>query len=126
MPRPRKPASPFQYLHSSPEVIRLVVLMYVRFPLSLRNVEDMLFERKIDFCHETVRFWWNRFGPLFAAGMGEAAKRVICRARHSLAKEVSMQPGPQNKTSYVYLVEYGECFTRITKRQSGPWETPET
>jgi putative transposase len=38
----------------------MVVLMYVRFPLSLRNVEDLLFERGIDLCHETVRFWWNR------------------------------------------------------------------
>lgn len=34
----------------------LVVMMYVRFPLSLRNVEDLLFERDIDICHETVRF----------------------------------------------------------------------
>jgi len=40
--------------------------MYVRVPLTLRNVEDLLFERGIDICHETVRFWWNRFGPLFA------------------------------------------------------------
>ena len=55
LPRPRKPASPFRYLNSSPEVIRLVVLMYVRFPLSLRNVEDLLFERGIDLSHETVR-----------------------------------------------------------------------
>ena len=62
-----KPPSPFRCFNSSPEVIRLVVLMYVRFPLSLRNVEDLLFERGIDLCHETVRFWWNRFGPLFAA-----------------------------------------------------------
>lgn len=67
MPRPRKPASPFRYFNSSPEVIRLVVMMYVRFPLSLRNVEDLLAERGIDICHETVRFWWNRFGPMFAA-----------------------------------------------------------
>jgi putative transposase len=67
MPRPRKSASPFRYFNSSPEVIRLVVLMYVRFPLSLRNIEDLLFERGIDLCHETVRLWWNRFGPLFAA-----------------------------------------------------------
>ena len=66
MPR-RKPDSPFKRFNSSPEVIRLVVLMYVRFPLSLRNVEDLLFERGIDICHETVRFWWNRFGPMFAA-----------------------------------------------------------
>lgn len=67
MPRPRTPASPFRYSNSSPEVIRLVVMMYVRFPLSLRNVEDLLAERGIDICHETVRHWWNRFGPLFAA-----------------------------------------------------------
>ena len=67
MPRPRKPVNPFRYFHSSPEVIRLVVMMCVRFPLSLRNVEDLLFERGIDLCHETVRLWWNRFGPLFAA-----------------------------------------------------------
>ncbi len=67
MPRPPKPASPFRYFNSSPEVIRLVVMMYVRFPLSLRNVEDLLAERGIDICHETVRFWWNRFGPMFAA-----------------------------------------------------------
>ena len=61
-----KPSSPFRYFHSSPEVIRLAVMLYVRFPLSLRNVEDLLFERGIDVCHETVRLWWNRFGPSFA------------------------------------------------------------
>lgn len=57
----------FRYFNSSPEVIRLVVMMYVKYPLSLRNVEDLLHERGIDMCHETVRHWWNRFGPLFAA-----------------------------------------------------------
>ena len=58
---------PFKYFHSSPEIIRLAVMMYVRFPLSLRNVEDLLHERGIDISYETVRFWWNRFGPMFAA-----------------------------------------------------------
>ena len=62
-----KPKNPFAYFHSSPEVIRMVVMLYVRYPLSLRNVEDLLFEHGIDICHETVRLWWNRFGPLFAA-----------------------------------------------------------
>ena len=57
--------SPFRYFKTSPEVIRLAVMMYVRFPLSLRNVEDLLHERGIDVSHETVRFWWNRFGPMF-------------------------------------------------------------
>ena len=59
--------NPFRYFNSSPEVIRLAVMMYIRYPLSLRQIEDLLFERGIDICHETVRFWWNRFGPLFAA-----------------------------------------------------------
>ena len=62
-----KSTDPFRYFDSSPEVIRVVVMMYVRYPLSLRNVEDLLFERGIDICHETVRLWWNRFGRMFAA-----------------------------------------------------------
>ena len=41
--------------------------MYVKYPLSLRNVEDLLHERGIDISYETVRHWWNRFGPLFAS-----------------------------------------------------------
>jgi putative transposase len=45
-----KSDNPFRYFYSSPEVIRLVVMMYVRFPLSLRNVEDLRFERGIDIC----------------------------------------------------------------------------
>jgi putative transposase len=66
--------SPFRYFKTSPEIIRLAVMMYVRFPLSLRNAEDFLHERGIDISYETVRFWWNRFGPLFAAEIRE--KRV--------------------------------------------------
>ena len=57
----------FKYFKTSPEIIRLAVMLYIRFPLSLRNVEDLLHERGIDVSHETVRYWWNRFGPLFAA-----------------------------------------------------------
>ena len=59
--------NPFRYFKTSPEIIRLAVMMYVRFPLSLRNVEDLLHERGIDISYETIRFWWNRFGPLFAS-----------------------------------------------------------
>ena len=58
--------NPFRYFNNSPEVIRLAV-MYVKYPLSLRNCEDLLFERGIDVSCETVRAWWNRFGPMFAA-----------------------------------------------------------
>ncbi|MBT5681535.1 MAG: IS6 family transposase, partial [Gammaproteobacteria bacterium] len=48
--------SPFRYFKTSAEVIRLAVMMYVRFPLSLRNVEDLLHERGVDVSHETIRF----------------------------------------------------------------------
>ena len=52
--------SPFRYFKTSPEIIRLVVMMYIRLPLSLRNFEDMLQERGIEISHETVRYWWHR------------------------------------------------------------------
>lgn len=67
-------SDPFRYFKTSREIIRLAVMMYVRFPLSLRNVEDLLHERGIDVSHESVRFWWHRFGPMFAA---EIRKRRI-------------------------------------------------
>ncbi len=67
--------NPFRYFNSSPEVTRLAVMMYIRYPLSLRQVEDLLFERGIDISHETVRFWWNRFGPIFAAELRKRPRR---------------------------------------------------
>lgn len=62
MPRPKKPVDQYRYFHSSPEVIRMVIMLCVRYPLSLRNLEDLLFERGVDLCHETARLWWNHFG----------------------------------------------------------------
>lgn len=53
-----------------------------RYPLSLRNVEDLLFERGIDICHETVRLWWNRFGPLFASEIRRQRINRMCGFRH--------------------------------------------
>ena len=72
--------SPFKYFKSSPEIVRLVVMLYVRFPLSLRNVEDLLHERGVDVSHETVRYWWHRFGPMFAS---EIKKRRISGMKSS-------------------------------------------
>ena len=79
--RPKAPPDPFRWFDSSPEVIRLVVMMYVKFPLSLRNVEDLLHERGIDLCHETVRLWWRRFGPMFANEIRK--KRVEAMRQHT-------------------------------------------
>ncbi len=70
--------SPFRYFKTSPDIIRLAVMLYIRFPLSLRNVEDLLHERGIEISHETVRYWWNRFGPMFAA---EIRRKRVDRMR---------------------------------------------
>lgn len=54
------------------EIIRLAVMLYVRFALSLRNVEYLLNERGIEMSHEAVR--WRRFGSMLTA---EVRKRAL-------------------------------------------------
>ena len=94
--------NPFRYFKTSPEIIRLAVMMYIRFPLSLRQVEDLLHERGIDICYETVRTWWNRFGPTFAA---EIKKR----------RSAQMQAGPQ------WRWHLDEVFVRINGETHYLW-----
>lgn len=69
---------PSRHFKTSPEIIRLTVMIYILFPASLRKVEDLLRERGIEISHETVRFWWNRFGPMLAA---EIRRRRVDRMR---------------------------------------------
>ena len=76
VPWPQAMRNPFRYFNNSPEVMRLAVMLYIRYPLSLRRVEDILFERGIDICHETVRYGWDRFAPVFA---GEIRRRHVDR-----------------------------------------------
>ena len=78
MPRKPQPDSPFRYFNSPSEVIRVRVVMYVNYPLCLGKREGLLFERGIDICHETVRMWLNRFGPLFA---GDIRRQRVSRMR---------------------------------------------
>jgi putative transposase len=49
-----------------PSIIQNAIWLYLRFGLSLRNVEDLLAERGIEVTYETVRCWVERFGPAFA------------------------------------------------------------
>ncbi|WP_240932797.1 IS6 family transposase [Pelagibius litoralis] len=53
-------------------------MMYVRYPLSLRQAQDLLCERGIDICRETVRFWWTRFGPILAAEIRKRRVQYRC------------------------------------------------
>ncbi len=61
--------NPFKYYRASPEIIKLAVMYYIRYPLSLRQVEDIIHERGIDIFHEIIRYWWNRFGHNFSREM---------------------------------------------------------
>ena len=56
----------FRYFKTSPEIIKLAVMLYVKFPLSLRNVEDLLHERGVDVSYEAILYWWHRFGFKFS------------------------------------------------------------
>lgn len=76
--------SPFRYFKASPEIIQLAVLMYVRFPLSLRKVEDLLYERGGDACIESVRFWVDRFGVHFARTIRKRRSETICQMKQWL------------------------------------------
>ena len=107
--------NPFKYFKTSSEIIRLAVMMYIRFPLSLRNVEDLLHERGIDITHETVRFWWNRFGPLFAKSI---RKRRVGNQRYSNwtwhLDEVFVSRRPAQHTSTVSFITSGaRSITRV-------------
>ena len=73
--------SPFRYFKTSPEIIQLAVMLYVRFPLSLRNVEDLLHERGIDVCHESVRLWVDRFGTYFARTIRKRSSEAMRQVR---------------------------------------------
>ena len=72
----------FRYFKISPEIICLTVMLYVRCPLSLRNIEDLLHERGIDITHETVRVWWNRFGTIFASEIRQSRVLAMRHFRH--------------------------------------------
>ncbi len=109
--------SHFRYFKTSPEIIRLAVMLYIRFPLSLRNVEDLLHERGIDASYETIRFWWNRFGPMFAA---EIRKRRVQGVRFSRWHLVEVFVKINGEKHYLWpAVDHGrevlECF--VTKRR---------
>ncbi|SDD53087.1 putative transposase [Ruegeria marina] len=77
-------------------------MLYVRFPLSLRNIEDLLHERGVDVSHETIRFWWQKFGPMFAS---EIRKKRANRLRS----------WPQ------WRWHLGEMFLKINGERHSPW-----
>ena len=92
----------------------MVVALYLRFPLSLRNVEDLLFERGIDICRETVRHWWNKSGPLFAADVRRQRVSRMRGLRHwqwSLDEMVVRVNGGKVRDPWAALLQGGDDRT---------------
>ena len=104
----------FRCFKTSPEIIRLAVMLDVPYPLSLRNVGDQPHERGIDITHETVRFWWNRFGTVFAAGIRPNSVRAMLRFRRmrSLQKFAAVHGKVHN--------HFSQERTRISRRNFAP------
>jgi hypothetical protein len=80
--------SPFRYFKTSPEVIRLAVMIYARYLLTLRNVEGLLNKRGIEISPKMVRFWWNKYGLMFAAGIQRTRVARLRSLQHCRSKKL--------------------------------------
>ncbi|WP_321884132.1 IS6 family transposase [Burkholderia cepacia] len=70
-----KKTKPLYHGHRYPAVvISCAVRWYFRFQLSLRDIEELLFERGVVVSYETIRRWCNKFGACFASHV-KAARR---------------------------------------------------
>src|SRR5688572_3775162 len=98
----------------------MVVMLYVLYPLSLRNVEDLLFDRGVDLCHETVRLWWNRFGPMFAADALLIEGGSIGTALYQQARAARLPGIIRNPTPRVGKEERLAARTRSSEQSKSP------
>jgi putative transposase len=82
-------------------------------------VEDLLHERGIDIDHETVRFWWNRFGPIFAA---EIRRKRVDRMRSGTHRqwhldEVSVKITDETRYLWRAVDQEGEVLENFVKKR---------
>jgi putative transposase len=59
-----------------PEVISHRVWLYHRFPLSFRDVQELMLERGVDVSYETIRAWCDRFGQQYANQLRRRGRRL--------------------------------------------------
>ena len=115
---------PFRHFDGSPEVTRVPEMMYARQPPSIRPGEDVPFGRGPDLCHAAVQFWWNRFGPTFAA---EIRKKWPAAVRSVNAGPVATSPnrssiGDRFRVRSLSLGdELRQFFEEPTMAEFGDW-----
>ena len=108
---------PVQGLQGEPGLIRLAVMLYARFPFSLRKIEDRLHERGIDVSHETVRFWWHRFGPKCAAEIRKRRIKGMCsRSGHWHFGEVFVKIAGEVHDHWLAVDRDGEVRERYVAK----------
>ena len=57
------PKYPFKWRHFQSDIILLCVRWYLRYPLSYRNLEEMMLERGLEIDHTTVYRWFQAYAP---------------------------------------------------------------
>jgi len=110
--------NPFRYFKTSPEIIQLGVLMHVRFPISLRNVQDLLHERGIDVCQESVPLWVDRFGTYFAHKIRKRRSESMRRSRQWQChlNEVFVKIRGERHYLWRAVNHEGECWNPMSRR----------
>ena len=59
-----------------PEIISHCVWLYHRFPLSFRDVQELMLERGLDVSYDTIRAWCDRFGQEYANQLRRRGPRL--------------------------------------------------
>lgn len=110
-----------RYCNFSDDVIRLAILLYVRYPLSLRQVEELLAERGIEVSYETIRRWWGKFGPVLAKEIkAKRAKNGAVSNWRWHIDEVFVRVNGEIRYLWRALDHEGEVIDAVvTKRRDG-------
>lgn len=108
-----------RYFNYPEDVIPWAISLYIRYPLSLRQVEELLAERGIDVSYATVRLWWNRFGPDLAHTIRKSRRPASRWSRH--LDEVFIRIKGQQVYLWRAVDHEGEVLNcLVTKRRDKP------
>ena len=88
--------------------------LYLRFTLSLRDVEDLLAERGLDVSYETVRRWVLKFGPLFAQELRRRRHRPTAQWH---LDEMAVQIGGRQFWLWRAVDDEGEVLDLLVQRR---------
>ena len=98
---------PYRGCHFPGAVITHAVWLYRRFPLNLRNVEEMLAERCVRVSYETVRRWAAKFDGQYGE---ELRTREVRRGRTWRLDEMAVRIGGTQHLLWRVVGEHGSTL----------------